>query len=215
MISISVSNKNNFILDTQKKSVKGVTYAAQQKLSHEKFVNVLKTQQVVRAKNVRIQSANHEIFTLECNKIALSAYDDKRFICDNGIDTLPYGHKDTTDAIFFNQISDDLGWGESEESEITESVEHYETGPDNSVGGENSVSLFELLETQFNPPDPGFNQREYTESELEDGGSIYEDKGSPEMYNCPFIDGEAVESDGGESVIIGRSGKRKRGSDSE
>ena len=45
--------------------------------------------------NVRgIRSRNHIITTYEKNKISLSAFDDKRYILDNGINTLPYGHKD-------------------------------------------------------------------------------------------------------------------------
>lgn len=38
-----------------------------------------------------IRSYNHEIFTIETNKIALSAGDDKRHIIIDGINTLTYG----------------------------------------------------------------------------------------------------------------------------
>ena len=41
-----------------------------------------------------IKSKNHNITTYEKNKISLSAFDDKRYILDDGINTLPYGHKD-------------------------------------------------------------------------------------------------------------------------
>ncbi|KAF0742939.1 Uncharacterized protein FWK35_00028154 [Aphis craccivora] len=37
----------------------------------------------------------HDICTVEQNKKALSVYDDKRFILDNGIDTLAWGHYKT------------------------------------------------------------------------------------------------------------------------
>lgn len=179
---------------------------------------MLQSQQIFRAKNVRIQSVNHELFTVECNKIALSAYDDKRFICDNGIDTLPYGHKDIRDTVFHNQILDEMDWGDSEESAVNISVEQRTAvnSQDNSTSGTHSYSLFELVENQFSPPDPGLNQRAYTESELEECDSDYGDNGTPEMYRCPFIDGEAVESDSSESIIIApRSGKRKLEFDSE
>ena len=33
------------------------------------------------------------MYTCESNKISLSPYDDKRHILDDGINTLPYGHK--------------------------------------------------------------------------------------------------------------------------
>lgn len=34
----------------------------------------------------------HKICTIEQNKIALSAHDDKRYMLENGIDTLAWGH---------------------------------------------------------------------------------------------------------------------------
>ena len=39
-----------------------------------------------------IRSHLHEIYTEEVNKITLSAYDDKRYILDNGISSYAYGH---------------------------------------------------------------------------------------------------------------------------
>ena len=41
-----------------------------------------------------IQSKLHEIGTYELNKISLSCFDDKRFVLDDGINTLAYFHKD-------------------------------------------------------------------------------------------------------------------------
>lgn len=38
------------------------------------------------------QSKKHNISTVNVNKLALSCEDDKRQICTNGKDTLPYGH---------------------------------------------------------------------------------------------------------------------------
>jgi hypothetical protein len=38
-----------------------------------------------------IRSFNHQLMSCEQNKIGLSAYDDKRYILDNGYNTLPYG----------------------------------------------------------------------------------------------------------------------------
>ena len=42
----------------------------------------------------RILSEKHNIGTYLVNKISLSCYDNKRYILNNGIDTLGYGHKD-------------------------------------------------------------------------------------------------------------------------
>ena len=41
-----------------------------------------------------IKPFNDRMDTYECNKISLSCYDDKRYTLDDGINTLPYGHKD-------------------------------------------------------------------------------------------------------------------------
>ena len=41
-----------------------------------------------------IKSFGHRMYTYESNKTSLSAFDDKRYILDDGIHTLVYGHKD-------------------------------------------------------------------------------------------------------------------------
>ena len=41
-----------------------------------------------------IKSKNHNITTHEKGKMSLCAFDDKRYILDDGINILPYGHKD-------------------------------------------------------------------------------------------------------------------------
>ena len=42
----------------------------------------------------RILSEKHSIDIYLLNNISLSCFDDKRFILNNGIDSLAYGHKD-------------------------------------------------------------------------------------------------------------------------
>lgn len=39
-----------------------------------------------------IQSKKHQLYVASVNKIALSAFDDKRFVTDNGVETLAFGH---------------------------------------------------------------------------------------------------------------------------
>ena len=41
-----------------------------------------------------LQSERHRIFGQYLNKVSLSPFDSKRWITENGVDTLPYGHKD-------------------------------------------------------------------------------------------------------------------------
>ena len=49
----------------------------------------------MRQKNVAIKcfrSDQHNIFTYASDKIGLSAFDDKRWICEDGITTRAHGH---------------------------------------------------------------------------------------------------------------------------
>ena len=41
---------------------------------------------------IRIQSDHHGLFTITQKKITLSSFDDKRYICDDSINTYAYGH---------------------------------------------------------------------------------------------------------------------------
>ena len=42
-----------------------------------------------------IKSKNHSPIFYESNKTSTSCFDDKRYILNDGINTLPYGYKDT------------------------------------------------------------------------------------------------------------------------
>ena len=66
-------------------------------IKFEDYKNVLfgnledgKKQMMVKAKGFR--SFNHEIFTVSQTKIGLSGFDDKRYVCKDMINTLPWGH---------------------------------------------------------------------------------------------------------------------------
>ena len=39
-----------------------------------------------------IRSQKHRIYTMEMNKVSLSAYDDKRWIKYDGVNSFAYGH---------------------------------------------------------------------------------------------------------------------------
>ena len=60
----------------------------------------------------------HRLHTIVVNKKSLSGYDDKRFIMNDQVSTLPYGHQSLRDDMFFRTIVNDPDWGsEDEESE--------------------------------------------------------------------------------------------------
>ena len=62
-------------------------------LKHKEYVDVLYNKKVLRHKMKRISSEKYNIGSYLSNKISLSYYDDKRFILDDGINSLAYGHK--------------------------------------------------------------------------------------------------------------------------
>ena len=62
-------------------------------LKHREYADVLLGKKVIRHKMKRILSEEHNIGTYLLNKISLSCCDDQRFILDDGINSLAYGHK--------------------------------------------------------------------------------------------------------------------------
>ena len=64
------------------------------KRRHKESVNVLFNKQVIRHSMKRIQSKLHRIGTYDVCKNSLSCFDDKRYILDDGVNTLAYFHKD-------------------------------------------------------------------------------------------------------------------------
>ena len=60
----------------------------------EEFKDTLFNKKIMRHKTRRIQGKKHKIGRYKIDKISLSCFDDKRFVLDDGIHTLPYFHKD-------------------------------------------------------------------------------------------------------------------------
>ena len=79
--------------DLEVNKAKGVNL----KLKHGEYFDVLFIKKIVKHKMKRIQSELHRIGTYDINKINLSCFDDKRYVLDDGINTLAYGHKDIVD----------------------------------------------------------------------------------------------------------------------
>ena len=77
----------------ESKKCKGVKKSVVKKsITHEDYKTCLTTgKEQLRKQNI-IRSYKHEVYNEEVNKIALSASDDKRYILENGINTLALGH---------------------------------------------------------------------------------------------------------------------------
>ena len=77
----------------ENKKCKGVKkQVVEDNITHEDYKTCLLTgKEILRKQNI-LRSYDHEVYTEEVNKIALSAADDKRYILSNGMDTLAWGH---------------------------------------------------------------------------------------------------------------------------
>ena len=74
--------------------VKGIKKSyIKRKVRHEQFVNVLKSLKPTPSTFRTFLSSNHVLRTVEITKACLNAFDDKRYILDDGVTTLAYGHK--------------------------------------------------------------------------------------------------------------------------
>ena len=85
----------SFIMEDEKenKRCKGVKkQVVENSITHEDYKTCLRTgKEQLRKQNI-LRSYEHEVYTEEVNKIALSSIDDKRYILDDGIHTLAWGH---------------------------------------------------------------------------------------------------------------------------
>ena len=75
-----------------KQSAKGVQKSVKKTLHHNLFKDCLLSQSTVRRKMIQLKSASHQIIVNSVNKVALSCYDDKRYILDDTVSSLAYGH---------------------------------------------------------------------------------------------------------------------------
>ena len=77
----------------ESKKCKGVKKSVVKKsITHEDYKKCLTDQKPQLRKMNVIRSHKHNVFTEEVNKVALSANDDKRYILEDGINTLALGH---------------------------------------------------------------------------------------------------------------------------
>ena len=90
---IGIRSKMYSILNIYKKE-KSVHKGHNADIRYDQFKDTLINKKVNRHNMSRIKPVNRILVTYESNEISLSAFDDKRYLLDDGINTLPYGHKD-------------------------------------------------------------------------------------------------------------------------
>ena len=81
------------------KKAKGVKKVAVKKhIKHKQYREALFSKQTFRHGMDVLRSERHRIYGQHLNKVSLSPFDSKRWIAENGVDTLAYGHKDALPA---------------------------------------------------------------------------------------------------------------------
>ena len=76
-------------IEEDKRKAKGVKKNVIKKsLTFEEYKKCLYTEDEIMKEMNIIRSQNHNIYSMTVNKVALSANDDKRLICENKINTL-------------------------------------------------------------------------------------------------------------------------------
>ncbi len=77
----------------EKNTAKGVkTKVKNTKLTFADYEQSLRTMKVKSVSMNTIRSDRHKLYTQTVNKIGLSAFDDKRYICEDGVRTYAHGH---------------------------------------------------------------------------------------------------------------------------
>ena len=71
--------------------LKGISKNSRRHLTFEDYFQCLRSQNIVRSEDHRIQSRNQKITSSIVHKIALTSFCDKRYILDCGIHSVPYG----------------------------------------------------------------------------------------------------------------------------
>ena len=75
--------------DEEVSKAKGVD----KKMEHKEFVGILSNRKVIRHNMKRIQNKLHGLDNYDVYKISLSCFDDKRYVFDDGVNTLANFHK--------------------------------------------------------------------------------------------------------------------------
>ena len=79
--------------EVQAKRAKGVKKSVvQNQIKYEQYLECIEERKVLICNMKQIRSYDHQLYNISMNKLGLSPYDDKRYILNDGISTLPYGH---------------------------------------------------------------------------------------------------------------------------
>ena len=77
----------------EKKTAKGVMRAVLKRITHADYEAQVTNPKMTQVYGYSLMSVNHEIFTMHKTRRGICSFDNKRWICANGVDTYAYGHK--------------------------------------------------------------------------------------------------------------------------
>ena len=165
-------------LQTIRQSAKGVSKHVKKTLHHDKFKNVLRPKSPLRKLVTSITSDKHTLNITESNKIALSAFDDKRYYLSDGVRSYAYGH---------------YKMGQKQKTHQERTLKSYIEMNGREIIGDLAEQLDSEIEETYSPPDPGFwktSQIECDDEEIKDFDATHKEK---PFSRCTYIDFEAQE----------------------
>jgi hypothetical protein len=83
---------------------KGVKNNVVKGFTHDMYVDVIKNEKTTKAVMRGINSYDHVLYTVSSEKCALSAFDNKRYILEDGAETLAYGHYEIDQKYKFEEL---------------------------------------------------------------------------------------------------------------
>ena len=83
---------NGYCFSGHSVTAKGIKRSAQRSITHDAYKTVLKSSGTTITTARSIRSYKHKLYSISNTKRGLSAYDDKKYILNNGVETLSYGH---------------------------------------------------------------------------------------------------------------------------
>ena len=79
--------------DKDAQKAKGIKKSTIRTLQHDDYIKCLFDMEQRQHTFHSIRSQNHQLFTIKQKKTSLSAFDDKRYLLNCSVHSLPYGHK--------------------------------------------------------------------------------------------------------------------------
>ena len=93
----------------RKQAAKGIQRREASRITHKQYKECLLNKSRLTTQVTRIENNKHVLTTRTDLKLALCPFDDKRYVCADGVSTLAYGHYSLSGVYFFKLIVNILG----------------------------------------------------------------------------------------------------------